>query len=121
MSSLAKADIAGHLEYALEETNLKHLGKKTSGKVRDVYHQEDKLLIVSTDRYTAFDRRLALIPFKGWVNTQVTKYWFEHTADIVPNHVIKFPDPNVLLGKKLTVQPIEMVVRGYISGVTATA
>jgi phosphoribosylaminoimidazole-succinocarboxamide synthase len=105
----------------LEQTDFPRLGQELTGKVRDVYVQDDRLLIVSTDRYTAFDRRLALIPHKGLVNTQVTKYWFEHTADIVPNHVIEFPDPNVLVAKKLTVQPVEMVVRGFISGVTSTA
>jgi phosphoribosylaminoimidazole-succinocarboxamide synthase len=118
---LKKPDIPKHLDYTLEQTDFKPLGRLQRGKVRDVYTQNDRLLIISTDRYTAFDRRLALIPFKGWANTQITKYWFEQTKDIVQNHVINFPDPNVLAAKKLKVQPVEVVVRGFITGVTSTA
>src|SRR3989344_896712 len=105
----------------LKETNFKNLGEKYTGKVRDVYKQNDKVIMVSTDRYSAFDRNLALIPCKGQVLTGVSKFWFEQTKDIVPNHVIDFPDPNVVVGKKCKVLPIEMVLRGYITGVTGTA
>jgi phosphoribosylaminoimidazole-succinocarboxamide synthase len=105
----------------LKETNFKNLGEKYVGKVRDVYNQEDKVILVSTDRYSAFDRNLALIPCKGQVLTGVSKFWFEQTKDIVPNHVIDFPDPNVVVGKKCKVLPIEMVLRGYITGVTGTS
>ena len=105
----------------LEKTDFKNLGEKYVGKVRDVYSQDDKVILISTDRYSAFDRNLALIPCKGQVLTQVSKFWFEHTRDIVNNHVLDFPDPNVVVGKKCEVIPIEMVVRGYITGVTGTA
>jgi phosphoribosylaminoimidazole-succinocarboxamide synthase len=105
----------------LKETNFKNLGEKYIGKVRDVYKQDDKVILISTDRYSAFDRNLALIPSKGQVLTGVSKFWFEQTKDIVPNHVIDFPDPNVVVGKKCTVLPIEMIVRGYITGVTGTS
>ena len=105
----------------LEKTNFKNLGERYVGKVRDVYKQSDKVVMISTDRYSAFDRNLALIPYKGQVLTQVSKFWFEQTRDIVPNHVIDFPDPNVVVGKKCMVIPVEMVVRGYISGVTSTS
>src|SRR3989338_2824431 len=105
----------------LEKTNFKNLGEKYVGKVRDVYNQDDKVILISTDRYSAFDRNLALIPRKGQVLTQVSKFWFENTKDIVQNHIIDFPDPNVVVGKKCTVLPVEMVVRGYITGVTGTA
>ena len=105
----------------LEETNFKNLGEKYTGKVRDVYIQKDKVIMISTDRYSAFDRNLALIPYKGQVLTQTSKFWFEQTRDIVPNHVIDFPDPNVVVGEKCTVLPVEMVVRGYITGVTGTS
>ena len=77
--------------------------------------------MISTDRYSAFDRNLALIPCKGQVLTQTSKFWFKQTKDIVPNHVIDFPDPNVVVGKKCKVLPVEMVVRGYITGVTGTS
>ncbi len=105
----------------LEKTDFKNLGEKYTGKVRDVYNQKDRVIMVSTDRYSAFDRNLALIPCKGQVLTQVSKFWFENTKDIIKNHVIDFPDPNVVVGKKCTVIPVEMVVRGYISGVTGTS
>ena len=105
----------------LEKTDFKNLGEKYVGKVRDVYKQDERVIMISTDRYSAFDRNLALIPSKGQVLTGVSKFWFEQTKDIVPNHVIDFPDPNVVVGKKCKVLPIEMVLRGYITGVTGTA
>jgi phosphoribosylaminoimidazole-succinocarboxamide synthase len=77
--------------------------------------------MISTDRYSAFDRNLALIPSKGQVLTEISKFWFENTKDIIPNHVIEFPDPNVVVSKKCRIIPIEMVVRGYITGVTGTS
>src|SRR3990167_6259101 len=105
----------------LKETNFENLGEKYTGKARDVYVQRDKVIMISTDRYSAFDRNLALIPCKGQVLTGVSKFWFEKTKDIVQNHVIDFPDPNVVVAKKCTVLPVEMVVRGYITGVTGTS
>jgi phosphoribosylaminoimidazole-succinocarboxamide synthase len=105
----------------LKETNFNNLGKKYTGKVRDVYVQDDKIILISSDRYSAFDRNLALIPCKGQVLTQISSFWFENTKDIVENHILDNPDPNVVIGKKCTVLPVEMVVRGYITGVTDTA
>ncbi|HEV7701931.1 MAG TPA: phosphoribosylaminoimidazolesuccinocarboxamide synthase [Candidatus Paceibacterota bacterium] len=105
----------------LESTNFNNLGKKYTGKVRDVYVQDGKIILISTDRYSAFDRNLALIPCKGQVLTQVSNFWFENTKDIVQNHVVENPDPNVVIAKKCTVLPVEMIVRGYITGVTDTA
>jgi phosphoribosylaminoimidazole-succinocarboxamide synthase len=77
--------------------------------------------MISTDRYSAFDRNLALIPCKGQVLTGVSKFWFEQTKDIVPNHVIDFPDPNVVVGKKCKVLAVEVVPRAYITGITGTS
>lgn len=105
----------------LEETNFKNLGEKYTGKVRDVYSQKDKIILISTDRYSAFDRNLALIPCKGQVLNQISKFWFENTKDIVQNHALDFPDPNVTVAKKCKVILIEMVVRAYITGVTRTS
>ena len=113
--------IEEHIDDVLKETDFPKLGTKKVGKVRDVYEQKDKIILIATDRYSAFDRNLALIPFKGEILTQITKFWFNETRDIVANHVISIPDPNVVLAKKCTVLPVEMVVRGYITGVTATA
>jgi len=105
----------------LEKTDFKNFGEKYVGKVRDVYTQDDKVILISTDRYSAFDRNLALIPCKGQVLTQVSRFWFENTKDIVKNHVIDFPDLNVVVGKKYKVLPIEVVPRAFITGVTGTS
>src|SRR3989344_2506394 len=105
----------------LKVTNFKHLGAKKIGKVRDIYVQKDKIILVSTDRHSSFDRIIAHIPHKGQVLTQSSMFWFDKTKDIVQNHVIANPDPNVVVGRKCTVIPIEMVVRGYITGTTNTS
>lgn len=113
--------IEKNLSNVIEKTDFKNLGKRVQGKVRDIYIQPNKLILISTDRYSAFDRNLALIPFKGQVLTGTSKFWFEQTADIIQNHIINYPDPNVVIAKKCSVIPIEMVVRGYITGVTGTS
>lgn len=112
--------IKEQIEYTLKETDLQ-LGEKYKGKVRDVYVTDDKIFLISTDRQSAFDRNLAHIPFKGQVLTQTSAFWFKETEDIVKNHVIDIPDPNVVVCKKLKVFPIEFVIRGYLTGVTSTA
>lgn len=92
------------------------------GKVRENYDLPDgRRIIISTDRISAFDRILACIPYKGQVLTQTARYWFEETADICPNHVIAYPDPAVVVGKRLTILPVEIVVRGYLAGTTGTS
>lgn len=116
-----KSTIEKNIGRVLEKTDFKNLGQRRQGKVRDIYTQADKIILVSTDRYSAFDRNLALIPFKGQVLTQTSKFWFEQTSDIIQNHITSSPDPNVVVVKKCKVVPIEMVVRGYITGVTGTA
>ena len=110
-----------YLGRVLKGTDFKNLGARKVGKVRDVYTQDDKIILISTDRHSSFDRIIAHIPFKGQILTQTSKWWFDHTKDIIPNHVLNMPDPNVVVGKKCKVLPIEMVVRGYISGVTGTS
>jgi phosphoribosylaminoimidazole-succinocarboxamide synthase len=92
------------------------------GKVRDAYGlSEGRRLLISTDRQSAFDQVLAAVPFKGQVLTQTARYWFDETADICPNHVISYPDPNVAMVKNLDMLPIEMVVRDYLTGSTETS
>ena len=113
--------ISEQLNFTLDETNLPKLGKKFSAKVRDVYSTDDKVFLIATDRQSAFDRILARVPFKGQVLTQTSVFWFKKTEDIIPNHVINVPDPNVIACKKLNVFPVEVIVRGYITGVTNTA
>ena len=113
--------IKENLGNVLKETDFDFLGPKKTGKVRDIYEYKDKLILISSDRYSAFDRNLALIPFKGEVLNKVTTFWFEKTKDIIPNHMLSAPDPNVIVAKKCKVLPVEMVVRGYITGVTSTS
>jgi phosphoribosylaminoimidazole-succinocarboxamide synthase len=114
------ARIRRELGNCLTETNL-GLGKKTSGKVRDTYDLGDRLILVTTDRQSAFDRILAAIPFKGQVLNLTSAWWFEQTRHIVDNHVVSIPDPNVTVARKCRVLPVEFVVRGYITGSTETS
>jgi len=117
---LTEEQLKKQLKYALEKTNLK-IGKKYQGKVRDNYIIKDKRLIITTDRISAFDRVLCTLPFKGQVLNQTAAFWFEKTKKIIENHVIDIPDPNVLLAKECKLIPIEMVVRGFLTGVTTTS
>ncbi len=105
----------------LAETNFDFLGPKITGKVRDIYDRGDRLVLISTDRHSSFDRIIAHIPWKGQVLNQVSAHWFEATRDIVPNHVIATPDPNVTVARKCKLVPVEAVVRGFLTGVTDTA
>ena len=91
------------------------------GKVRDIYDLGKAFALITTDRQSAFDRILATIPFKGQVLNQTGAWWFEQTKDIIPNHVIDFPDPNVTIAKKCTPFPIEFVVRGFVTGSSSTS
>jgi len=92
------------------------------GKVRDNYDLPDgRRIIIASDRISAFDRVLAAIPFKGQVLTQTARFWFEKTADICPNHVLSYPDPNVVIGRRLDILPVEIVVRDYLAGTTGTS
>ena len=115
-----KKIIQKNLNNCLTETNL-NIGKKVAGKVRDRYELEDKIIFITTDRQSAFDRVLAAIPFKGQVLNLASTWWFEKTKNIIPNHVLEVPDPNVTIGKKCAVFPVELVVRGYITGTTSTS
>ncbi len=106
---------------ALKTVNIPSLGQKHQGKVRDSYITEGRRIIITTDRLSAFDRVLGVFPFKGQALNQLSQFWFEKTADVIPNHMISVPDPNVMVVKNCTLIPIEMVVRGYITGVTNTS
>ena len=92
-----------------------------SGKVRDWYSLPAGRLLVTTDRLSAFDRILGRVPYKGQVLNQLAAWWFEQTAGIVPNHVLAVPDPNALLAEEVEPFAVEVIVRGYITGVTSTA
>ena len=115
-----KERIETEINNTLTSTNL-HKGTKKTGKVRDQYDLGNQVVLITTDRQSAFDRVLASIPFKGQVLNLTSAWWFENTKEIIPNHTINVPDPNVTLAKKCDVFPIEFVVRGYITGSTSTS
>lgn len=96
--------------------------RKHSGKVRDWYALDDSTrLMVTTDRISAFDRIVSAVPWKGQVLNELSAWWNERTADIAPNHLISVPDPNVSIVREASPLSVEVIVRGYISGVTSTA
>ena len=111
----------------LDHARIAELPNPYFGKVRDCYDlpatadQPARRILISSDRISAFDRILTSIPFKGQVLTQMARYWFDHTADICPNHVLSYPDPNVVIGRHVTILPVEIVVRGYLAGTTSTS
>lgn len=105
----------------IKEIDLEGFGKKYSGKIRDYYIVGDKRIIGVTDRISAFDVNLGFIPKKGAVLNQLSAFWFENTQDIIQNHLISTPHSNISIVKNAKLIPIEMVVRGYISGVTDTS
>ena len=115
------SDLLVLLSQAFKESRLP-LPSRQSGKVRDAYPlANQRRLLVTTDRLSAFDRILASVPFKGQVLNQLAAWWFEQTAGIIPNHVLALPDPNATLAVEAQPFPVEVVVRGYITGVTTTA
>ncbi len=111
-----------HFDQVLADATIPELPNHYRGKVRDNYDLADgRRIIIATDRLSAFDRVIAAIPLKGQVLTQIARFWFDATGDICPNHVIEYPDPNVLVCRRLAIMPVEIVVRDYLTGTTATS
>lgn len=109
--------IRAQLDATVQETNYYGIGERYQGKVRDTYADADRLILITTDRISAFDRVLRqTIPFKGQVLNGVAAYFFDQTVDIVQNHILDIPDPNVTFARRCTSIPIEFVVRGYLAG-----
>ena len=111
-----KKIIKEQLKYTLNKCKLENLGRHYKGKVRDNYYMNNKILMVTSDRVSAFDCVLGTIPFKGQILSDIAKFWFDKTSDIVPNHFIKSVDPQVLLVKEAKPLPVEVIVRRYITG-----
>jgi phosphoribosylaminoimidazole-succinocarboxamide synthase len=110
------------LSRTLPHARIDELANPYFGKVRDCYDLPDGTrLLISSDRISAFDRILAVIPWKGQVLTQLARHWFDRTADIAANHVIGYPDPNTVHCRRVTILPVEVVVRGYLAGTTSTS
>ncbi len=115
-------DMRRVIEFCLTDAEFKELPNFYRGKVREAYGLPDgRRILIATDRQSAFDVVLAAVPYKGQVLNQTARFWFEQTADICPNHVISYPDPNVAIVKHLNMLPIEMVVRDYLTGSTDTS
>lgn len=109
--------IKKQLNHTIRETHFSELGERYQGKVRDTYWRDDQLIIITTDRISAFDYILKqTIPFKGQVLNQLAAFFFEATSDVVPNHVLSVPDPNVTVAKRCDPFPLEFVMRGYLAG-----
>ena len=108
--------IKQQLDKTLDETNFPSLGKFYKGKVRDNYIKDNIRIIIATDRLSAFDRVITTIPFKGQMLNQVSAFWFEKTKDLVKNHIIDIPDPNIAVVHQCEMIPIEIIVRGYLTG-----
>ncbi|MGR0184945.1 phosphoribosylaminoimidazolesuccinocarboxamide synthase [Azospirillum aestuarii] len=116
------AQLAPHLSNVVKDAAIPELPNHYRGKVRENYDLPDgRRVIIATDRLSAFDIILTAIPFKGQVLTQIARYWFEATKDLCPNHVLEYPDPNVVVAKRLTIMPVEIVVRDYLAGTTGTS
>ncbi|KAH7432254.1 hypothetical protein KP509_07G015400 [Ceratopteris richardii] len=117
--------ISAQLSNCLAETHLHktvpQLSPPVTGKVRDIYNVDDLMILVTTDRLSAFDRILATVPFKGQVLNQTSLWWFNKTKHIISNAVVSAPDPNVTIASKCKVFPVEFVVRGYVTGTTSTS
>lgn len=111
------ATLERQLDRTIHSTHFDHLGLRYSGKVRDTYRAADELILITTDRISAFDHILRQsIPFKGQVLNQIAAFFFEHTRDVAPNHLIAVPDPNVAIATRCEPVPVEFVVRGYLAG-----
>ena len=105
----------------IDVERLAHLGSHRKGKVRDLFLGDDEIMMVTTDRLSAFDVVLGTIPFKGQVLNQLAQFWFERTAELMPNHMLSVPDPQVMRTVECAPIPVEFVVRGYLTGVSSTS
>ena len=125
--SLLDEALRAQLHATLDGTPWTTIGGKRleryDGKVRDCYIDRDKgeRIIVVTDRLSAFDAVVGTIPSKGQVLNQLAQFWFEQTAHLAPNHMLRVPDPNVMIARECTPLPVELVMRAYLTGVTSTS
>lgn len=113
---LSDQDLVAQLPHVLNSTDLNFLGSKYEGKVRDSYLKGDTRYLITTDRLSCFDVVVTTVPFKGQVLNQLALHWFNLAKDIIENHIIDVPDPNVMVVKNCNILPIEVIVRGYLTG-----
>ena len=120
-SALSDDALRSFLSSTLDGTDFSSLGEKYTGKVRDVYRQQDRSILIATDRQSAFDINWCTIPLKGQALNQMSAWWFRQIDDIIPTHVLAVPDPNVTVVRTLRMLPVEIVVRAYLAGSTGTS
>ena len=118
---ISEAQIRERLDDTLDLCEFPEACGAERGKVREWCKMGDQRVIVTSDRISAFDCILGTIPFKGQVLNQLAAFWFNRTKDIVPNHIVSMPDPNIVVVKECDQLPLEFIVRGYITGVTKTS
>src|SRR5947209_13733539 len=116
-SKMTRDDILrAQIPHTLREADFPALGELYRGKVRDNFSKGGRIVMVTTDRLSAFDRVLTTIPFKGEVLNRITVFWFEKTKDVAPNHILDVPDTSVLVVRRLQPRAVGMVVHGYLTG-----
>ena len=113
---IPETQIRAQLPHTLRQIDLPALGQLYRGKVRDNYSRGDRIVMITTDRVSAFDHVLGTIPFKGEVLSRLTLFWFDKVKDIAPTHLVDAPDPSVMVVKRAQALPVEIVIRGYITG-----
>ena len=120
---LTEVQLLQAIPHTLQGVDLPGWTRKQRGKVRDIYsdQQVGQRILITTDRVSAFDRVLGYIPYRGQVLNQLSAWWFQQTQDIVRNHLLSVPDPNVTIAREAEALPVEVVVRGYITGITSTS
>merc|ERR1719248_260676 len=117
-----RARIEAYLDYTIDDAVIPEFGEAKKGKVRDIYMVDDKVVMITNDRVSAFDFVLPnLIPFKGRVLNSISKWAMAQTSDIVPNPLCEQPDPNVVVQKKMKNLMVECIVRGYLWGSMAAS
>ena len=113
---ISDADLRAQLPHTLGQADLPALGPLYRGKVRDNYSRGDEIVMITTDRTSAFDHVLGTIPFKGEVLSRLTLFWFDKVKDVAPTHLVAAPDPSVMVVKRAKALPVEIIIRGYITG-----
>jgi phosphoribosylaminoimidazole-succinocarboxamide synthase len=113
---IPEPSVRAQLPHTLRQLDLPALGQLYRGKVRDNYSRGDRIVMITTDRVSAFDHVLGTIPFKGEVLSRLTLFWFDKVKDIAPTHLLEAPDPSVMVVRRAQALPVEIVIRGYITG-----
>jgi phosphoribosylaminoimidazole-succinocarboxamide synthase len=113
---ISESQLRAQLPHTLQQADFPALGQLYRGKVRDNYSQGDRIVMITTDRVSAFDHVLGTIPFKGEILSRLTLFWFDKVKDVAPTHLLDAPDPSVMVVKRAKALPVEIIIRGYITG-----